>query len=231
MKGRRGIDASSSAAAPTFVRTRPVGASGAALGPVRVSTQPAATAKRRKLSDDRYSLVFQKGEEMDGLLRRRTVKSATRTLYERVGNEFLQEYGMNAHSPVSDIDRHLDQALVRLFLAGESQTESNVLYYAVRHLTTRTNAELRLSFKSRQGHCRTQRGGHVEPETWEAVLLMCRALLDSAVGRAAQLRAAMAATGFLLSFDVYGRGTDVVQALRQELRPPQGTPAGAAADL
>ena len=41
----------------------------------------------------------------------------------------------------------------------------------------------------------------------------------------------MAATGFLLSFDVYGRGTDMVQALRQELRPPQGSPAGAAANL
>ena len=228
-KDRRGSVGPAPASQRTSTRTPPAGQCRPDLDPVRTSSQAVATAKRRKLSETRYSTVLTGREDVDGLLRRKTVTLTTRTLYERVGGEFLREHQLTPQSPVADIDAALDRALVQLYLSGESATESNVLYYAVRFLVCRTNAELRLSYRSRQGHARTQRTKHVEPETWEGTVLMCLALLRGAVGRASQLEAALASVGFLLSFDCYGRGTDIIKALKEELRPPMGAPAGLAA--
>jgi len=215
-----------SAPTTTFTTTSRDGTSRRGSGKVRVSTQAAATAKRRRLSEERFAVVLDKREPIDGLLRRRTVKPVTRDLYTRVANNFLQASGLAAHSPPDDIDRALDRALVALFLAGEAPAETNILFYAVRWMCCRTNSELRLSFRSRQGHSRVSRTKHIEPETWEATVLMCLALLQDSKGSGPRKEAARACAGFLLSFDIYGRGTDIVKAMTNELRAPLGTAAG-----
>ena len=173
--------------------------------------------------------MLEQNESLDGLLRRRTVRPATRRLYERVGGDFLAAHGLNVHSPVADLDTALDAAIVALFLTGEAPAEANILFYAVRWLTCRTNSDFRLAYQSRRGHARSQRGKHIEPESWEATLLMSLYLLRSVTGREERRLAALAAAGFLLSFDLYCRGTDIVTARRSELRPPEGPAAGLAA--
>jgi len=150
-------------------------------------------------------------------------------LYTRAATDFLNRHGLNPQSDPAVIDRELDKDLVQLYLNGEGPTETNYLYYAVRWMTCRTNAELRLAFKSRQGHSRTSRARHVDPETWEGTLLMCRALLLATKATTEAKEAAAACCGFLLSFDTYARGFDLVEALTSELRPPLGAAARSAA--
>jgi len=170
------------------------------------------------------------GEPVDGLLRRKTVSAKTRQLYTTVATDFLVAHQLHEHSDPIELDRALDADLVRLYLAGESPVETNYLYYAVRWMCCRTNADLRLSFRSRQGHSKVARSRHVEPETWEGVLLMCRALLLETQDTRDAEEAARAACGFLLSFDTYARGFDLVGAETTELRAPLGAAARSAAN-
>jgi len=197
---------------------------------VRTSTQTVATAKRRRLSQARYAEILNGDQAADGILRRKTVKAPTRLLYTRVAEQFLASRQLDQHSPPDVIDFHLDKAIVQLYLAGESQTESNYLYYAVRWYCCRTNQDFRLAFRSRAGHSRSQSQNRRLPETWEALLLQCHALMTQTHGIAALHEAALACTGFLLSFDLYARALDLVVAKRTELRPPQGAAARGAAD-
>jgi len=165
------------------------------------------------------------GEPIDGLLRRKTVKATTATLYTGIAQSFLLRNGLTAHSAPEDIDKALDMEMVELYLQGESAAESNLLYYGTRWYTVRTNADLRLSFRSRQGHCRSQFRRRILPETWEAVLLQCAALMDDVSGAGPRLEAARACCGWLLSFDTYARATELLEAARKELRPPLGSAA------
>ena len=87
------------------------------------------------------------------------------------------------------IDVALDKSFVGLYLAGESVGEANYLFYAVRW----TNAEFRLSHRARLGFGRTSRSQPIEPETWETVLLQCKAPLGAAVSGQELLEETLAA--------------------------------------
>jgi len=191
----------------------------------RASSHGAATVKRRKLSETRYAEVLSGKEAIDGLLRRKTVKPATRQLYTRIAEDFLLSRQLTLHSPPNEIDHLLDEAIVQLYLAGESEIESNYLFYAVRWYCCRSNADFRLAYRSRAGHSRARQKQRRLPETWEAVLLQCHSLLTTVTGAIPLHEAALACTGYLLSFDLYARAFDLTNAKRAELRPPQGAAA------
>ena len=195
----------------------------------RASSHGAATVKRRKLSETRYAEVLSGKEAIDGLLRRKTVKPATRQLYTRIAEDFLLSRQLTLHSPPNEIDHLLDEAIVQLYLAGESEIESNYLFYAVRWYCCRSNADFRLAYRSRAGHSRARQKQRRLPETWEAVLLQCHSLLTTVTGAIPLHEAALACTGYLLSFDLYARAFDLTNAKRAELRPPQGAAARGAA--
>ena len=61
----------------------------------------------------------------------------------------------------------------------------------------------------------------MDPEPLEGVLLQCLALLSRAPSSVTPVEAALTAAGFLLSFDGWMRGGDIVQQLTSELRPPR----------
>jgi hypothetical protein len=174
--------------------------------------------------------MIDSSEAPDGFLRRRTVKAPTRALYDRVSSVFFQQYHICDRSDPKLIDENLDAAILALFLSGESKQESNQLFYAVRWACCLTNADLRLSARGRLGHSRLERQTPQPPETWGATVLQCRAFLDKfPAPHPRAVEVAKACVGFLLSFDLYGRGRDIIYAQKKELRKPLGRAAGSSA--
>ena len=135
---------------------------------------------------------------------------------------------MNEMTSAALVDAALDTELDALYLGGHSPAPGRTLFYALRWHLSLTNDSLPLASQARQGHARKERPTLQQPETWEATLLMASALLDSSDPMIAPSERLAGACGFLLSFDVYGRATDLPKALAAELRAPARYQTGAA---
>ena len=127
-----------------------------------------------------------------------------------------------------EIDRLLNCNLCALYLNGESRQATSLRYAAVKWHYNLNPCHLRHSQKAKMGHARREPRPPRVPETWEAVLLQCVALLTIAPPSVSAVEQALAAVGFLWSFDLYGRSQDLVSARKMELRPPLPGQAGRA---
>ena len=161
------------------------------------------------------------GEPVDGLLRRRKLRPASQKLYMAAVTSFAATYSLGRSPAAGDVDECLDRELVQLWLMGEDQQALRVLFYAVKWYWTLQLPQLSRSHASLQGAARDSPDRSQEPETWEATLLMCVALLTAPDSLAPASVRATAVVGYLLSFDLYARAMSLVQARRSELRPPQ----------
>ena len=120
------------------------------------------------------------------------------------------------------LDRCLDVALNKMFVAGKHVSQCLHLFYAVRWFHNLLSSEMRYSTLSRKGFQKACRVRAPCPLTWEEVLVMSLALCQELCSiYSAKIRAA-AALGFLLAFECYGRGGDVSAVEATELRPPIG---------
>ena len=154
------------------------------------------------------------------------MSASTRRRWTPLAHAFLNDYNLTIKSNIVDVDLCLDTELVRLYLTGEENAPGRDLFYAVRWLLCVQTSDLRLANQSRLGHLRETRTTAEYPETWEATLLHARGILDLDSAVASPSEKACAAIGLLLSFDIYGRSSDLPLATRAELRPPVTRRAG-----
>ena len=191
----------------------------------RKSKNQNATLRRHQRAKERQASSVGRGEPLDGLLRRRRVRSeTTRLLYTKQGEALAQKYGLprKATSPaqIRQVDAALEAELVQLYLSGEEESVGRTLYYGARYHFDLDNRELRQAFASRQGFKAATVTTEQDPTTWEETLLRMRALVDGSVTIGTIQERVRAAVGIGLSFDTYGRGGDVPTATSVELRPP-----------
>ena len=168
------------------------------------------------------------GADSDTLHRFR-VSASTRVLYHKTATEFLLLVNLTRDASLSLIDQALNLHMVQLFLDGELAGTGRTLFYALRWLLRVDNSDLPLSNTSRQGHVKCEPIVPGIPVTSEEVLHMCLALLDAVNSVVDLATRARFVCGLLLSFDVYGRTSDIYLARKEELRPPIRGQIGAAA--
>jgi len=153
-------------------------------------------------------------------------KPVTRAIYGPLAASFRARHQVHERSPASAVDEALDGELRSLFASGEGLAEMRQLLHAVQSSLVRTKAELRLSHATVAGAAADSPPHIEEPESWEATLLQCRALLKWSNVCTPQKRA-LAVTAWLLAFDLYWRGgvwvTLRVADLMAPTRHQQGT--------
>ena len=103
------------------------------LGTVRQSQQTAKSAERAESSQKRVREALEDGEDIDGILRRRRLRSkATRKRYESLSNEFKTASGLSFNDESVAVDAALNTTLVLGYLGGESAVQTRDVYYRVR---------------------------------------------------------------------------------------------------
>ena len=203
----------------------------AAAPVVRRTSQNKATMARLRRSETRVAAAQRDDEPAEGFLRRRRVKPITRKIYEKALTDFRVVLGrlVVEYIPLSVLDLRLDAEMVRLYMQGELPGKGRILFYAICWLRTIMPAQLPLSNASRIGHAKVDRQKLEQPLCWEEVVLMALWLLTTTQTLASPMLAAVAAVAFLLGFDRYARGGDMLLALRSELFPPVANQTGSAA--
>ena len=156
-------------------------------------------------------------------LRRKLLRShKTGGLYLGLITKFHKQFALTKTSCYTTLDRCLDVALNKMFVAGKHVSQCLHLFYAVRWFHNLLSSEMRYSTLSRRGFQKACPVRAPCPLTWEEVLVMSLALCQELCSiYSAKIRAA-AALGFLLAFECYGRGGDVSAVEATELRPPIG---------
>jgi len=145
------------------------------------------------------SLEFS-GEDMVGLVRRRTVEEQTGALYTNVSSAFLADMAMEWITWVVlfALDRKLDIEAAKLYFAGGSRQQARYLVYAVCWALALKASSLSLAKASLKGISRS------EPDVARSGVMFKEVLLIAEYLHSLEtIESCMAATALLLEFDSY----------------------------
>ena len=179
----------------------------------------ALPAKRPRSGDDDVPLAEQ--------VRRRRVSENTAVLYlshvSRLMNILGLPIGSAEHMPLSvtTLDVKLSQFIGHLWSTGDEARWSRLLFYATRWHYVLANTVLPLSYAALTGHSRGRPEKSGKPVAWEEVLVRSVEVLIPKRAPGDRRTRCKIVIGWLLSFDIYARGGELVGMNISEPRAPQ----------